>query len=385
MCTLMRDLEKPVYYAMHCLFHKSIKIVEDLKRQTTDEVSEDEMDRKVIKPLPPVNPQDIYNAVRTGNIEELDDLLDLPKADINTSWDKNEDYLSRDRESAELDYYTAPCRQMAYDRHMLDIVYLIDEKNGNFFSYKPRKKPMEEKIREKEAKERLDRERLERELRSIRRLGSMESRRGSKVMDSRRSLRATTIATEVTRVKVKAWPTSATSRAKSAEDKRAKAAPSRPTTPGYVSADFMDKRELSDIKQTPKYRNTRSYHARKMSSRERMESPQREHLPRASPQVKTSIQDYSAEMQGLNKSRVMSAQRDITRVVSPWKQDDPKYVANLRCRSARCVQMKHPMRGFATEVTNHLPCLDQVKRTKSTLLHTHRNKRHIHNHFVDCQ
>jgi hypothetical protein len=60
---------------------------------------------------------------------------------------------------------------MAYEHDMMDIVDLIDEKTGHFWSFRPKrerqirlKKPYEEKIREREEKERIEREKFELEI-----------------------------------------------------------------------------------------------------------------------------------------------------------------------------------------------------------------------------
>ncbi|ELU03133.1 hypothetical protein CAPTEDRAFT_223022 [Capitella teleta] len=358
---------------------------------------------------PEMDKRDIYHAVRKGNIEELDDLLDLPKADINMTWvglmygenllmiaiqhrqqemaeflidngvnwnfthyafDMKDDYLRRGGESAELDCYSTTCRQMAYDRKMLDLVDLIDEKNGNYWSFKPKKerivrlkKPFEEKMREREEKEKLE-EQLN---------DSVDSGRSS------RASNPTTIATEVTRADTRP-ATAATSRAESAKAKRAKAASTLPATSGYESAESLDLRELIDSKRTPrrttvKYRNTRSFYARKLSSRERLlDRPPSERLPKASFQGTTSSQRYSTEVQHLDKSRAVSARGDLTRVVSPWKQDDRKYVAALQCRNARSVLIRPQVKSVLA-IEDSFPCLDQVKRTESTLLPKRPSKR----------
>ncbi|KAL3852150.1 hypothetical protein ACJMK2_015828 [Sinanodonta woodiana] len=115
--------------------------------------------------------RDMYNAVKAGNIDCLEDCLDKRCSDINMTWysenllmaairagqqemaefllDNGVDYnyetsvieVDEVKGKKRLDVYSLTCRQLALDYGLLDIAEIIDERNGNLFNFvKPRKR-----------------------------------------------------------------------------------------------------------------------------------------------------------------------------------------------------------------------------------------------------
>ncbi|KAK3578772.1 hypothetical protein CHS0354_035679 [Potamilus streckersoni] len=115
--------------------------------------------------------RDMYNAVKAGNIDCLEDCLDKRCSDINMTWysenllmaairagqqemaefllDNGVDYnyvtsvieVDEVKGKKRLDVYSLSCRQLALDYGLLDIAEIIDEKNGDLFNFvKPKKR-----------------------------------------------------------------------------------------------------------------------------------------------------------------------------------------------------------------------------------------------------
>ncbi|XP_041348083.1 uncharacterized protein LOC121367782 isoform X2 [Gigantopelta aegis] len=130
-----------------------------------EEEEEEEGEEEEEEPtMSPKDKRDAYLAVKAGDIDLLDDILDRPNADINMIY-FNENLLmaairAKELEMAEflidnginynyktslitadevrqsiIEWSTYSCRQMAYDRDMTDIVELIDYKNDDLFFF----------------------------------------------------------------------------------------------------------------------------------------------------------------------------------------------------------------------------------------------------------
>ncbi|CAD5115264.1 DgyrCDS4258 [Dimorphilus gyrociliatus] len=139
------------------------------------------------------NTKALFQAARCGNINEIDDLLDAPEADINVVWYQENLLMAAIRESQlemceflidnGIDYnfktsrieiddddvanvYEDSCRQMAYDVGLTDIVYLIDSLNNSLW---PWEKPPSRELRLKKTPEEKEKARRKEEKRRRRR------------------------------------------------------------------------------------------------------------------------------------------------------------------------------------------------------------------------
>ncbi|GFO44083.1 hypothetical protein PoB_007058800 [Plakobranchus ocellatus] len=126
-----------------------------------EEVEEEEEDLEMTTE----EKKDMHECVKSGDIDSLEDCLDLPHADINMTWFRENLLMTAIRygqkEMAEflldngvdhtyttsivgmretgkgkvLERYQLNCRQMAYDKEMFDIVDLIDSLQGQLFPF----------------------------------------------------------------------------------------------------------------------------------------------------------------------------------------------------------------------------------------------------------
>ncbi|CAL1531706.1 unnamed protein product [Lymnaea stagnalis] len=140
---------------------------EDNNEEEDIDSEEDEMDEGVEEETAMTQEEktEMYEAVKSGDIDWLEDCLDKPNSDINMIWYKENLLMAAIRngqqEMAEflldngvdhtftatvvglrltpkgkmLDRYELSCRQMAYDRNMLGIVEIIDIMQGQLFSF----------------------------------------------------------------------------------------------------------------------------------------------------------------------------------------------------------------------------------------------------------
>lgn len=139
---------------------------EDAEDMSDEDVEEEDVEEEEEEPeMTAEEKKDMHECVKSGDIDSLEDCLDLPGADINMTWFRENLLMTalryNQKEMAEflldngvdhtystsivgmretskgkvLERYQLTCRQMAYDKEMFDIVDLIDSLQGQLFPF----------------------------------------------------------------------------------------------------------------------------------------------------------------------------------------------------------------------------------------------------------